>query len=113
MQPILIGVTLQDLKPTTMTILGICMVAITHIGDGTEVGDLACHSDGVAHLDGAGEVLGDITLGALDMEVSTILSGVADTTDTVDGMAVDTGVMAITTDLYTEEAVAMELALTE
>ncbi|WP_241775105.1 hypothetical protein [Chryseobacterium sp. ERMR1:04] len=38
---------------------------------------------------------------------------VVDTTDTVDGMAVDTGVMAITTDLYTEEAVAMELALTE
>lgn len=116
---ILTGVTLQDLKPITTTILGAHlgdgMVVTAHIGDGTEVGAWACLSDGVAHSDGDGEALGDIALGVMDTVVSTILSGVADITDTltVVGMAVDTGVMAITTEVSTEEAVLMEQALTE
>lgn len=123
MLQILTGVILPALKPTITTILGVllgeCMVVTALIGVGTEVGAWECPSDGVAHSDGDGEALGDIVLGAMDTEVSMILSGVVDTTETLTatvmeaGTAVDTGVMVITTEVYTEEAVLMEPALTE
>lgn len=108
------GDFMQVLRQTTMTthgdgdLLGDGMVVIAHIGAGA--GTVA--GAGVQAFPGAGEALsdGEVHTGAILLigEDIMIHSG-ADTTETHIGDTEEaTGVVAITTDLFTEEAVSVE-----
>lgn len=129
--PIQIGIPLLQIltgdfmrvpRQTTMTthgdgdLLGDGMVVIAHIGAGAGTvagaGVQAFPGDGADHSAGAGEALsdGEVHTGVILLigEDIMIHSGV-DTTETHIGDTEEaTGVVAIITDLFTEEAVSVE-----